>query len=91
MIGTEKAAEMTMASTGPRMEPCMARAVPRPKAMVRMVPWKNESPMPESGPMREVFTALMVSGSKFSGSRAYSSSIEEARPSTKALVCGVQL
>ena len=32
--------------------------------------------MPESGPMREVLTALIESGSKFSGSLAYSSSME---------------
>ena len=59
--------------------------------MTRMVPWKNESPIPESGPMRAVFIALMLSGSSDSGSRAYSSSIEAERPRTKALVWGVQL
>lgn len=47
--------------------------------------------MPESGPMREVLTALIESGSKFSGSLAYSSSMEAVRPRIKALVCGVQL
>ena len=83
--------EMTIARMGPRNEPCFARLTPRPKAMTRMVPWKNESPMPESGPMSDVFTALTVSGSKALGSSASSSSIEAERPSTKALVCGVQL
>ena len=39
----------------------------------------------------EVLTALMVSGLKFSRSAAYCSSMEAARPSVKALVCGVQL
>ena len=87
----EKAAEMTMARMGPSMLPCEASEAPRPKAMVRMVPWKKESPMPESGPMREVFTALMDSGSKVSGFSAYSSSMEAESPSTKLLSCGVQL
>ena len=41
--------------------------------------------------MSDVFTALTVSGSKAFGSSASSSSIEAERPSTKALVCGVQL
>ena len=43
------------------------------------------------GPISEVLTALMVSGLKFSRSAAYCSSMEAARPSVKALVCGVQL
>ena len=90
-MSTDGTMEMAIASTGPISEPCCARLTPRPKAMVRMVPWKKESPMPESGPMSVVLTALMVSGLKLAGFSASCSSMEAERPSTKALVCGVQL
>ena len=80
-----------MARMGPRMLPCWASWMPKPKAMIRTVPWKKLSPMPDKGPIREVFTALMVSGLKFSRSAAYCSSMLAARPRAKALVWGVQL
>jgi len=83
--------EMIIARMGPRTLPCCAREMPRPKAIRRTVPWKKESPTPDRGPISEVLTALMVSGLKFSRSAAYCSSMEAARPSVKALVCGVQL
>ena len=75
-----------IARIGPRMLPCWAREIPSPKAIMRTVPWKNESPTPDKGPISDVFTALMVSGLKFSLSKAYCSSMEAASPKVNALV-----
>ena len=42
--------------------------IPKPKAMTRTVPWKNESPIPDKGPIKLVFTLVMAFVSTLSGS-----------------------
>ena len=61
-----------------------------PPASGRIVPQKSESPMPESGPMRDALTALMESASKPS-SLAFRSSMAAVMPSTSGAMAGVTL
>ena len=70
------------------MLPCWAKETPTPMAIVNNVPQKNESPIPAIGPINEVFTALMLEGSKFS-SFAFSSSIAAVIPASRVTICGV--
>ena len=69
-------------STGPSRFRCMAREIPIPDPMIRKVPQKKVSPMPESGPINATLMALMEETSN-SSLAAASSSMAAAMPSTK--------
>ena len=58
--------DINIASIGPNILPCWAKFIPSPKANIRTVPWKKESPTPDKGPINDVFIALIDSGLKFS-------------------------
>ena len=73
------------------MEPFWARVMATEAAMVRTVTQKIASPTPDRGPIKAALMALMEAGSKFSGSAAYSPSMDMHSPRMKNAVSGVQL
>ena len=60
-------------STGPSRFRCMAKEMPIPDPMIRKVPQKKVSPMPESGPINATLMALMEATSKVLSRLAFSS------------------
>ena len=67
---------------GPSRLPCIARDTPIPEPIIRKVPQKKVSPIPDRGPMRATLMALMEFTSK-SGLAQASSSMAATIPSTK--------
>ena len=64
---------------GPRIFPCIQKVKPIPRPIVRSVPQKMESPIPDNGPINAVLIALIEDASK-SRFVATSSSIATAIP-----------
>ena len=60
-------------------------------AKILKVPQKNESPIPERGPIKAALTLFIDSGSKLSGFLAFSSSIAVVIPITNVESGGEQL
>ena len=73
--GAEVPIEINAAKIGPTILPCWANEIPINIAIIRIVPWNNESPIPDKGPIKATLTALIAPGSNVSGCSAYSSSM----------------
>ena len=74
----------------PSGEPVAAKEIPIPAAITRKIPQKNESPIPDIGPINDALTAVIELASKCSSS-LFCFSIEATNPIMKLLICIVAL